>query len=163
MTSRLQYQAILGRAAADWTPFRLICSQDMHVVSDLQQAPQGFPKYLQRVVPYVVHIQTARFSGSGTVMRFSATDRSGPRAGWYLLTAAHVLHGCGSKACVVETCVILSGTVTFFREMRRGQRVGEVQMRFTTERENRLLFSPPSRDPSGPLLHERALGVIAVR
>ncbi len=145
MVSRCGTHAALGRAAPDWSPFKLVVTGDASLGS--------LPAYLQRVVPFVVLVRSrlrdspgapsgagtaAKFRiGTGTVMSFSNANGNGPAPGWYLLTAAHVLEGC------------IDGEVTFFHEEHSGvvQSEGEVTMRFqldTGSRQHRLVFSEPS-------------------
>ncbi len=159
---RCSFQAAFGRAAPDWSPHRFIATGDN---CDQQ--------YMHRVVPFVVkvetEVETALRYGTGTVIRFVSSGSGGPPAGWYLLTAAHVLHRCTTnRSCSDERCIVDAGRVVYFDEVRAGVREVTVEMSFAIDdaASSVQIFSPPPRDPeagSPSQLSSGAMDIIAVR
>ncbi len=155
---RCSLQAAFGRAAPDWSPHRLIATGDK------------YPSYMRRAIPFVVKVSTEFQLGSGTVMMDAVTRR------WFLLTAAHVLHGCRHLDCREETCFAPRGVVTFFDEARvvenpigllRAVDLETVEMEFDIDSSasSVWMFSPPARNPCdrGVLTTSTDPDVIAVR
>ena len=157
----LQFPSCIRQAAPDWSPHRFIATGD-----------NGDQQYMHRVVPFVVkvetEVETALRCGTGTVIRFVSSGSGGPPAGWYLLTAAHVLHRCTNRSCSDERCIVDAGRVVFFDEVRAGVREVTVEMSFAIDdaASSVQLFSPPPRDPeagSPSQLSSGAMDIIAVR
>ena len=126
---------------------------------------------MHRVIPFVVRVRTEFQSGSGTIV----TDTADP--GWFLLTAAHVLHGCQSPTCRSSTCFVRHGRVLFFDEVRSvpdqdgiprtatlGSEIVEMEFEIDSSASSVRMYSSPARsqDQIGAPTMD-CMDVIAVR